>query len=206
MFITFEGIDFSGKTTQAKKLIRRLQDMQVPVMYVREPGGTKISEAIRDILLDRKNREMHANTELLLYMAARSQIVQEIIKPALQAGNVVICDRYIDSSMAYQGYGRGLDLNLVRQLNDFATTQLKPDMTFLLDISPELAAQRRQRKGHEQDRMEIETREFHARIRDGYLKLAEAEPERFVVLNGELAPEDIHRLIWQKVKPRLNQR
>ncbi|MDQ7052990.1 MAG: dTMP kinase [candidate division KSB1 bacterium] len=206
MFITFEGIDFSGKTTQAKKLIRRLQNMQVPVMYVREPGGTKISEAIRDILLDRKNLEMHANTELLLYMAARSQIVQEIIKPALQAGNVVICDRYIDSSMAYQGYGRGLDLVLVRQLNDFATTQLKPDMTFLLDISPDLAAQRRQRKGRQQDRMEIETREFHARIRDGYLKLAEAEPQRFVVLNGELASEEIHRLIWQKVEPQLNQR
>ncbi len=206
MFITFEGIDYSGKTTQAKMLIRRLRQMEMPVVYVREPGGTKISEAIRDILLDHRNREMHAHTELLLYMAARSQIVQEIIKPAIQAGKVVVCDRYIDSSVAYQGYGRGIDLEWVHRLNDFATEHLKPDITFLLDLSPERAAERRQRKARRQDRMESEALEFYSNIRKGYRKLAEAEPRRVMILDAELPRDQIHQQIWEMIKPGLSQR
>ncbi len=206
MFITFEGIDYSGKTTQAKMLIRRLRQMEMPVVYVREPGGTKISEAIRDILLDHRNREMHPHTELLLYMAARSQIVQEIIKPAIQAGKVVVCDRYIDSSVAYQGYGRGIDLEWVYRLNDFATEHLKPDITFLLDLSPERAAERRQRKARRQDRMESEALEFYSNIRKGYRKLAEAEPRRVMILDAELPRDQIHQQIWEMIKPGLSER
>lgn len=197
VFFSFEGIDFSGKSTQIKKLTHRLEQRQLPVLFVREPGGTAISEEIRAILLDHRNIDMHARTEILLYAAARAQIVEEKIRPALAQGQIVLCDRYIDSTAAYQGCGRHLGLETTTTINRFATQALLPARTFLLDISPETAEQRRQLAGKSQDRLEQEAREFHARVRAGYLQIATAEPDRFVVIDGEQPMPEIAEQIWQ---------
>ncbi|RMD93073.1 MAG: dTMP kinase [Calditrichaeota bacterium] len=198
-FLTFEGIDFSGKTTQALKLVERLKAGGHEVVYVREPGGTKISEAIRTILLDVSHAEMHARTELFLYSAARAQIVEQVIRPALQQNRIVVCDRYADSSTAYQGYGRGLDLQMVLTLNQYATRRLVPRLTVLLDLPPELASERRRLAGKEKDRLESEERAFYQRVRNGYLEMAQKEPNRFWVVDGTSSPEVIHQMIWERV-------
>ncbi len=197
--MTFEGIDFSGKTTQALKLVERLKAGGHEVVYVREPGGTKISEAIRTILLDVSHAEMHARTELFLYSAARAQIVEQVIRPALQQNRIVVCDRYADSSTAYQGYGRGLDLQMVLTLNQYATRRLVPRLTVLLDLPPELASERRRLAGKEKDRLESEERAFYQRVRNGYLEMAQKEPNRFWVVDGTSSPEAIHQMIWERV-------
>jgi len=192
-FITIEGCDGSGKTTQSQLLEKYLRVKQVPCLFTREPGGTEISEQIRKIILNKENENMNWRTEALLYAASRAQLVGEKIVPALHKGLHVVCDRYIDSTLAYQGYGRGLSLEELKRINYFAAGGLKPDVTFLLDIDPEETFQRKARQ--EKDRLEKEKIEFHQKVRYGYLELARLEPERFKIIKATQSIEEIHRQI-----------
>lgn len=192
-FITIEGCDGSGKTTQSQLLEKYLRVKQVPCLFTREPGGTEISEQIRKIILNKENENMNWRTEALLYAASRAQLVGEKIVPALHKGLHVVCDRYIDSTLAYQGYGRGLSLEELKRINYFAAGGLKPDVTFLLDIDPEETFQRK--AGQEKDRLEKEKIEFHQKVRYGYLELARLEPERFKIIKATQSIEEIHREI-----------
>ena len=182
LFITFEGPDGSGKTTQARLLVEYLQACGYAVIYTREPGGTEISEQIRQVILSTRNLAMQSEAEVLLFSAARAQIVAELIRPALAAGKLVICDRYADSTMAYQGYGLGLDLDALRTITRFATGGLVPDLTFYVDVSVEIGLTRRHRG--ETNRLDQKDVAYHTRVRNGYLELARAEPQRFVVIDG----------------------
>jgi dTMP kinase len=186
MFITFEGVEGCGKSTQVKRLAEFLTARENQVLVTREPGGTPVAEKIRAILLDKENHSLHFTTELLLYAASRAQHVQELILPALAAGKVVICDRFFDSTLAYQGYGRNIDGKLICQLNDLATQDLKPNITFVLDIPPEqgLGRIRAKRGSGSLDRLELEGVDFHRRVRAGFLTLAQQEPERIKVVDG----------------------
>ena len=181
-FISLEGIDGCGKTTLKEQLEEYLSG-KYEVLIVREPGGTEISEKIRGMLLDIRNDGMMASTEAFLYAAARSQLVEELIRPALAAGKMVIADRYMDSTIAYQGYGRGLDIEFLQELNLLCTAGLKPDLTLLLDIDPREG--QRRRKKDIPDRLEKEGIDFQSRIRSGYLQIQQQEPERIKRLNGE---------------------
>lgn len=203
-FISFEGIDFCGKSTQIELLISRLSETRhkLNVKVLREPGGTPISERIRDILLDISHSEMNRQTEILLYSAARAQLVHQTILDELKNGIYIIADRFFDSTTAYQGYGRKIDVSFVNELNRFATSGLVPFKTFFIDISPE-EAERRHRllssgvdRRSKRDRIESESVEFYDKIRQGYLKLAENEPERIVSINGELPQNQIAENIW----------
>ena len=191
MFITLEGPDGSGKTTQARLLAHWLQEEGHPVVLVREPGGTTIGERIREVLHDPAHTGMSPWTEVFLYCAARSQLVAEIIRPALAAGQTVLCDRYADSTLAYQGYGRGLDLDALRLVLYLATGGLTPDLTFCLDISPEEGLARRRAGGGEWNRLDQETVDFHRRVRTGYLELAGLEPQRWVVVDAARSVEAV---------------
>lgn len=202
MFITFEGLDFSGKTTQANLLVQRLEHQGHAVMLLREPGGTKISERIRSILLDRDHEAMEQITELLLFSASRAQLVSEVILPAIKKGKVVICDRFADSTVAYQGWGRGLNLDAVKSINRVATFGLVPDLTFLLDLPLEAIWTRMTQAGAGIDRLERSGRKFYERVREGYLQAASAEPSRFVLLDGSLAVQQIHDEVWKLVADR----
>ncbi|MBC7226119.1 MAG: dTMP kinase [Thermoflexales bacterium] len=184
MFITLEGPDGSGKTTQARLLAGWLQEQGYPVVLAREPGGTAIGERIREVLHDPTHTGMAPWAEVFLYCAARAQLVAEVIRPALAAGQTVLCDRYADSTLAYQGYGRGLDLEALQRVLSLATGGLTPDLTFCLDISPEEGLARRQRGGEEWNRLDRETVEFHRRVRAGYLELAGREPRRWIVVDA----------------------
>lgn len=178
-FITFEGSEGCGKSTQSRMLYEYLKNNGHKVIYLREPGGVKISEKIRKILLDAKNSAMSPACEMLLYMAARAQIVEEIIRPALLAGKIVICDRFMDSTLAYQGYGLGMDISFIRRSGDFATGGIKPDLTIFLDLAVKKGlVHRRQCK----DRIEQRSIGYHGRVRNGYLKLAAAEPNRIRIV------------------------
>jgi len=183
-FITLEGPDGSGKTTQAHLLVEWLRDQGHDVLPTREPGGTEIGNQIRDILHDSDNAAMDPRTEFLLYSASRAQHVSELILPSLAAGKLVVSDRYADSSLAYQGYGRGLDLEMLQKITDFATQSLKPDLTLYFDIAPGEGLQRRLISGEEWNRMDAEALAFHRRVRAGYLELAAAEEDRWVVLDA----------------------
>ncbi len=199
MFITFEGIDFCGKSTQVELLRNFLIKKGREVIVIREPGGTEISERIRDILLDRKNSEMKMETEFLLFSSSRSQLVRQVIIPSLQQNIIVISDRFHDSSTAYQGYGRGLDVEKIKQINSFAIADVLPDVTFLIDITVEESLRRKSLKSHsELDRIEISSDNFYQKVRQGYLKIAEDE-NRFVVINGSLKIEEIHNIIIDKI-------
>jgi dTMP kinase len=180
VFISLEGIDGSGKTTLLKALQERFSD-EKPVC-IREPGGTFISEKIRKILLDAKNYRMIARTEALLYAAARSQVVSEVIKPALEAGRMVLADRYIDSTVAYQGAGRNLEMQQIKELNRFCTGGVIPDLTIILDLDVIKAKTRK--AGQSPDRLESEGDAFQEKVRQGYLRIAEAEPQRVKIINA----------------------
>lgn len=200
-FIVFEGPDGSGKTTQLKLLAQKLVEFGYDVVTTREPGGTKISEDIRNILLDVKNIEMHSKTEAFLYASARAQHVEELIKPALKAGKMVLCDRFTDSTIAYQGYGRNLDKEFLTDINKLATGGLKPDLTIILDLDP-LLAKERIRKNREalEDRIEQEKLDFHQRVRQGFLKLAQENPQKYLVIDGTLACEEIAQKVLDEVE------
>jgi dTMP kinase len=189
VFITFEGGEGSGKSTQIRRLADRLRAGGAAVTCVREPGGTVIGDRVRDLLLDPAHSGLDARAELLLYEASRAQLVAEVIEPRLEAGDVVLCDRFYDSTTAYQGYARALDLERVGALNEWATGGLAPDVTVLLDVDPVLGLQRATGEGA--DRLESEAQAFHERVREGFLALAAAEPERFVVIDGAAAPDDV---------------
>ncbi len=199
MFITFEGIDSCGKTTQAGLLAEGLREAGYPVVFTHEPGGTEIGEKIRHLLLSRENNQMVWLTELFLYMASRAQHTEERIRPAIRQGKIVVCDRYTDSTLAYQGYGRGLDRKLIHQLNQIATGGLIPQLTFLIDIPPQVAMQRKSNK----DRLEGEDFDFHSRARKGYLKIAKDEPQRFHIIDGSRGIQEIHREIMTTTVGRL---
>jgi len=211
-FITFEGIDFCGKTTQAEKLANYLKakgysakggsDFGREVVLIREPGGEKISEKIRKILLSEKNEEITNMTELLLYMASRAQLTQRVILSSLKEKKIVICDRYSDSSLAYQGYGRGLNKNMIRYLNRISTSGLVPHLTILLDVPVEISLKRKAKESRKEseDRLEKEKFEFRQRVREGYLKIAEKNKKRIKIIDGR---EDIEKT-WQKVKSAVN--
>ncbi|KJS87913.1 MAG: thymidylate kinase [Peptococcaceae bacterium BICA1-8] len=197
IFITLEGCDGSGKTTQVDLLKKRLKELEIPCLVTREPGGTPISEKVRSIILDEQNNSMVWRTEALLYAASRAQLIGENIVPSLNNGIHVICDRYVDSTLAYQGYGRGLNIDDLIAINDFATSGLKPHLTILLDIKPEEAIQRFSRR--KTDRLEKEKLEFHQRVREGYLQIAKKEPDRFKIINALESIKEVHEEILNKV-------
>ncbi len=177
-FITFEGSEGCGKSTQSRMLFSYLKSKGKKVVYLREPGGVKLSEAIRKILLDPKSR-ISAQAETLLYMAARAQVVEEIIKPALESGKIVVCDRFLDSTIAYQGYGLGIDVKLIHILGNFATQGIKPDLTFFLDLPVKSGLKHRHNC---QDRIEQRCISYHEKVRRGYLALARQEPRRIKIV------------------------
>lgn len=188
MFITFEGADGCGKTTQQMLAADYLESKGYEVLITREPGAKGLGEDIRKILLDYKG-PVSERCESLLFLADRAQHVDNMILPAIENGQIVLCDRYTDSTVAYQGYGRQQNLERIKKLNDFATNLLKPDLTFVFDIDVETSMQR---VGKEKDRMESEGKEFHNRVRNGYLKLAEEEPNRIKVLDAAKSIDEIH--------------
>ncbi len=203
MFITFEGPDGSGKSTQFRLLDTFLREQGYPVLAVREPGGTPIGEQIREVLHNLRNQEMHPRTEILLYCASRAQLVYQAIRPHLEAGGLVLCDRYADSTLAYQGYGRGLNLYALRLILGFATGGLKPDLTLYLDVDCEEGLRRRKADGG-WNRLDEQPLEFHRRVREGYLALAQMEPQRWVILDGarpvEVIAQEIRCLVSEKLE------
>lgn len=201
-FITFEGIDGSGKTTQIGYLADYLESLGYEVMLLREPGGTRISEEIRRILLDMKNDGMVPETEIFLFEAARSQLVREIIKPALERGVWVISDRFHDSSLAYQGYGRGLPLDMVRELNSRAIGDVIPDMTILIELGAEALKSRlgKRHGGGLKDRIDVESEAFKRRVCEGFLAIAEEEPDRVFRIESQDKKEETARLIREQVR------
>ena len=203
MFITFEGPDGSGKSTQIKRLAERLRAQGRPVLLTREPGGTAIGEQIRAVLHDLRNTAMQPRAEILLYSAARAQLVGEVIKPHLAGGGVVLSDRYYDSTLAYQGYGHGLDLSALRQITAFATQGLVPDLTLLFDLDVETGLQRRLANREEWNRLDDYALAFHQRVREGYLELMRAEPARWVRLDAAQDREALAEAVWACVTQRL---
>ena len=184
-FITFEGPEGSGKSTHIRLLKAFLEARGIKVVMTREPGGTPLGEAIRGLLQHDHGEEPIARAEVLLFLACRAQHVERLIRPALDAGTWVLCDRFDDSTMAYQGYARGFDLGLLAEVNNFAVNGLRPDLTVLLDVSPETSRARLAERQAAPDRIEREHDSFHVKVRDGFLDLAQKEPERFVVINTE---------------------
>jgi dTMP kinase len=204
LFITFEGGEGCGKSTQSRALYIRLKRRGVPVLLTMEPGGTALGRCIRNLLKKQVDVAVSPEAELLLFNASRAQLVEEVILPALKKGLVVICDRFSDSSTAYQGFGRGLDINAVKSVNRFAAKGLEPDLTILLDIPPADGLQRK--SGGAEDRFERELTEFHRRVRRGYRRMAISEPGRWLVIDGRLPRKEIANRIWDKVKTKLEER
>lgn len=199
LFITFEGGEGSGKTTQARALKRRLSRRGIPTILTHEPGGTSLGRGLRHWL--KHTQELSPYTELLLFVASRAQLVAQVINPGLENGFVILCDRYADSTIVYQGFGRGIELTLIQDLNDLATQGLKPHLTILSDVPAEEGLRR---KGSDRlDRFEREELAFHRRIREGYLKIASAEPNRWLIVDGLLPRKKIEEIIWRRVKENL---
>ena len=194
MFITLEGPEGGGKTLQTARLGEFLRQQGYPVLLTREPGGTPIGDQVRAILSNTDNTAMRPRTEILLFQASRAQLVEDVIRPYLQSGGVVLCDRYGDSTLAYQGYGHRFELDRLRQLIDFATAGLKPDLTFLLDIEVEEGLQRKVRCG-EWNRLDAYAVEFHQRVRSGFLELAQAEPARWVHIDAAQPVDQVEAAI-----------
>ncbi|HOM65512.1 MAG TPA: dTMP kinase [Ignavibacteriales bacterium] len=200
MFVSFEGIDFSGKTTQIKKLINYFEQSNQKYCLVREPGGTQVSEQIRNILLDKKNINLLPETELLLFSAARAQLVRELIKPKLLEGYVVIADRFYHSTIAYQGYGRGIDLKSVDTITKFAVGDTIPDLVFILDIDYE-TSQKRANLCNERtkDRIEVSEKEFYNKVREGYIHLAKQE-KNCILIDATINENEIFEIILSKIQ------
>ena len=201
-FVTFEGIEGSGKTTQVRRLSEYLKERGVPHRVTREPGGTPLADEIRSLLLSPREEPVFPETELLLYEAARSQHVRGVILPALISGQAVLCDRFYDATTAYQGFSRGIEGPRVEWLNAFASGGLSPDLTFLLDVSPEDGAARIRGRGTRPDRIESESFEFHRKVREGYLRLQASDPNRIHRIDGSLPVDDVFRRIRETVSAR----
>lgn len=199
--ITLEGIDGTGKTTQITSLASAIRDRGIKVLELREPGGTAIGEAIRKILLDNRHTGMCDESELLLFAAARAQLVREVILPALSAGTWVLCDRFLDSTLAYQGYGRRSDLDMINGINSLAVDGCRPDMTILLDLPADVALVRLSRRTDKSDRLDAESSAFMNRVRNGYLAIAAGEPQRFAVVDARqpetVLAQKIFSIIWE---------
>ena len=200
IFLTLEGIDGSGKTTQMHNLIAYLEKSGRQVLSLREPGGTGIGESIREILLNRAHTAMTMETELLLFAAARAQLVRQVIKPALEQGVWVICDRFMDSTSAYQGFGRNLDLTVIKQLEDIAVGDCRPHLTLLFDVPVEIAEIRLADRKVKADRLDLESRSFMQRTRQGYLKLAEDEPDRIRLIDASKTEKQIEHQILRVLR------
>lgn len=196
LFVTFEGGEGSGKSTQAKALWNKLHQRNIAAVLTHEPGGTSLGNDLGRLLKREKNNSISAQAEALLFAACRAQLGGEVILPALEEGKVVICDRFSHSTCAYQGYGRGLDLDLIETINNWATRNVKPDLIILLDSPPEEGLAR---KGRLTDRFELEGLAFHRRVRQGYLEMAAAEPDRWLVIDAMLPKRKVTRIIWEKV-------
>jgi dTMP kinase len=204
-FITFEGSEGCGKSTQVQRLVARLEELGVPFLITREPGGTAIGESIRELLqFAPQSAGMTPETELLLFEASRSQLVRELIKPALESGKCVIADRFFDSTTVYQGVARKLDRGIVRQLNAFAVGDCVPDVTFLLDVDLKTARSRMQQP-RRPDRMEQQSDEFYEKVRDGYQELARWQRDRIVMIEGWQSPDDVEKEIWDILLTRFPQ-
>lgn len=203
-FISFEGIDFSGKTTQIELLTQQLEQIGQKVLIMREPGGTKISEQIREILLDKSNDDMTDLCEVFLYSAARNQLIDEKIVAELEAGNFVIADRYVDSTTAYQGFGRRIPMDLIRNINRAATGDLLPGLTFILDIDPDQVLGRKKKRNMEIDRLESAGEDFYDRVYKGYHKIAELDPIRVKCIDATKSIDQIKTEIWEFVTQKMN--
>ena len=198
MFITLEGPEGSGKSSQLPDLAEFLRGQGWDVLTTREPGGTPIGDQIRQILMRLDNQELHPRTEILLFLASRAQLVEQVIKPALREGKLVLCDRFGDSTLAYQGYGHGLNLDTLRTMLDFATDKLKPDLTLLLDVDVETGLQRK-RKEDEWNRLDAYALAFHQRVREGYHELCRQDPERWRVIDAMQPKEAVQLALRQAV-------
>ncbi len=207
-FITFEGPEGSGKSTQIRLLADKLKEQGVHVICTREPGGTGTGEVIRNILQhDAAGEPLDERAELLLFTASRSQLMKQVIFPALEKGDWILCDRFIDSTMAYQGYARGMDLATLETINRFAISDRKPDLTILLDLDVEIGFQRLEQRYSDgtatHDRFEREARDFHNQVREGYHELAAGEPDRFHVISADQSVEEVSSSVWNLVKEAL---
>lgn len=205
LFITFEGPEGSGKSTQAQLLARRLRREGYPSVLTREPGGTRIGRQIRQVILSPGHHGMFPEAELGLYFSDRAQHLREVVWPAIEAGRIVVCDRFTDSTLAYQGYGRGLSLRLIRSLDRILTGGYRPDVTLLLDVSANQGLSRARRRNREraalrrEARFEGESLAFHQRVRRGYLAMARREPRRFLVLSAEGPRSRVHEQVWERL-------
>jgi dTMP kinase len=204
LFITLEGPEGGGKTTHARLLAKALEDAGLDVLLTREPGGSVIGDQIRGVLMSLENTSMHPSTEFLLFSASRAQHVREIIKPHLDQGGLVVCDRYYHSSLAYQGYGHGLDLDALQQITEFATAELTPDLILLLDLPIQDGLIRRREEG-EWNRLDAYEVEFHKRVREGYHSMAESDPSRWLIVDATPSMEEIQEEIQSLVFQRLSQ-
>ena len=196
LFITFEGGEGSGKSTQAKLLLKKLQEHNIPAVLTHEPGGTALGNKLRSVIKGKPGMSIAPGAELFLFAASRVQLVAELIRPALEQGKIVICDRFVHSTLVYQGYGRGLDFTAIKMVNNMATRYLNPDLIILLDIAPE---QGLARKRSLKDRFELEDLSFHRRVREGYVKMAAAEPDRWLVIDASLPKVKMAEIIWDRV-------
>lgn len=209
MFITFEGIEGCGKTTQIKRLVDRLSEFSIPCVLTLEPGGTRVGKDIRRILLDSRNHALSNLAELLLYAADRAQHVEEVVRPALDRKEWVLCDRFFDATTVYQGYVRGQDMALIKTLNEKASLGIWPDITFVLDCPVEIGLERARKRessrngplGEGQDRFEREEKAFHEAVREGYLSLARADLRRFVVVDATLTEDELEEVIFKHIRP-----
>ena len=206
LFITFEGIEGCGKTTQIRRLVARVNGYGIPLVSTLEPGGTDIGRKIRQILLDRRNQNLSALSELMLYAADRAQHVEEVVRPALKQGKWVICDRFSDATVVYQGLARGQDSEFIGKVNEIVTQGIKPDMTFLLDCPVDVGLNRALERNRfltekGQDRFEREKLEFHRKVRGGYLELARRNHERFVIINAASTRDDVEKSIFDHIEP-----
>ena len=198
-FITIEGTDGAGKSTQIAMLVKFLKNKGIECVVTREPGGTKIGEKLREIVLDPENSEMTYVTEAMLYAASRAQHVEEKIIPALKEGKFVICDRFLDSSLVYQGYARGLETEMIEKINGYALCGIKPDITLFFDIRPEVGITRKKNM-HDLDRIEQEKADFHQKVYNGYKTLAQKYPERIKSINAEKTIEEVHKQVVEEIR------